>query len=314
MAEEQPTSDLVTVTDTDYLDEDPPIRNQQYVCLSFINPEEVIKDKEAYFLRDFFDQYIARNVELVDGLEKLYPDKQDELRSIKEQYNIFFDADKIDSEYKAFKSIHDSRISSRYMQENNLRTCIRGIKVRGSYETLKEAQIRAEVLKRKDNNKHNIYVAQVGCWCPLGGNPDEIDTEYNETQLNTLMREYNKNREKTEIFFNDRKNDLIERTKKHNERISFFNALIKDANATFNEDEEDDDTTDDGVDETSSDDDTDDDTDDDDDHDDNKDNEDNEDTIEHDPRSQTEGESSNSLSTPPTIPDLSTDDPWVSRK
>lgn len=224
--------DLVKVSETDYLEEDPAIRNQQYVCLSFLNPEEVIQDKESYFISDFLSQYVSRNDELMKGLEVLFPDKKDELRSIREQYNIFFDTEKVDTEYKAYKIQHESRISSKYLQENSLRNCVRGVKVRGSYETLREAQVRAEVLKRKDNNKHNIYIAQVGCWCPLSANPEEIDTEYNETQLNTLMREYNKNQEQSAHFFNDRKNDLMQRTQLHNE-------VIKEENAKLNDDNED---------------------------------------------------------------------------
>ena len=212
-------SNLVKVSEQDYLDEDPSIRNQQYVCLSFINPEEVIEDKESYYINEFMDKYVTRNQELFKGLETMFPDKMDELRSIREQYNIFFDSEKIDVEYRTFKLQNESRISSKYMQENNLVNCVRGVKVRGSYETLQEAQIRAEVLKRKDNNKHNIYVAQVGCWCPLSVNPDEIDTEYNETQLNTLMKEYNKNQEQSTQFFNERKTDLMDRAKVYSENL-----------------------------------------------------------------------------------------------
>lgn len=212
-------SDLIKVSEHDYLEEDPSIRNQQYVCLSFLNPEEVLKDKESYFISEFMEKYVERNNELLQGLETMFPEKKDELRSIREQYNVFFDVEKIDQEYRAFKVQNDSRISSKYMQENKLVNCVRGVKVRGSYETLQEAQIRAEVLKRKDNDKHNIYIAQVGCWCPLSANPDEIDTEYNETQLNTLMKEYNKNQEQSANFFNERKTDLIERTKARNENI-----------------------------------------------------------------------------------------------
>ena len=36
-------------TKVDYLDEDEPLRNQNYVCVSFLNPEDVIKNKEAYY-------------------------------------------------------------------------------------------------------------------------------------------------------------------------------------------------------------------------------------------------------------------------
>ena len=31
-------------TETDYLDIDPPINGQNYVCLSFVSPEDIIED------------------------------------------------------------------------------------------------------------------------------------------------------------------------------------------------------------------------------------------------------------------------------
>ena len=35
----------------DLLDEDKPIAEQKFVCLSFISPEYVIKNKELFFLK-----------------------------------------------------------------------------------------------------------------------------------------------------------------------------------------------------------------------------------------------------------------------
>lgn len=206
------SENMIPVSETDFLEEDQAIRGQNYACLSFLSPEDVLKDKESYFVASFLEKYVERNNELMNGLELLFSDKSDEIRSIKEQYNIYFDGSKIDEEYKAFKKENESKISEKYLQENNFRTCVRGVKVRGTYETLKEAQIRAEVLKRKDNNKHNIYIAQVGCWCPWSANPDDIQSpEYSETQLNTLMNEYMKNQQNKDEFYNERKEELMKR-------------------------------------------------------------------------------------------------------
>jgi hypothetical protein len=59
----------------------------------------------------------------------------------------------------------------------------------------------------------------VGCWCPWSANPDEIQSgEYSETELNTLMKEYKKNCENKEIFYNERKKDLLERTREETEQ------------------------------------------------------------------------------------------------
>ena len=211
--------EIVPVSKEDFLDQDPAIRGQNYVCVSFLSPEDVIKSKEAYFISSFLDDFVKKNNELMNGLETMFPEKKNEIRSIREQYASHFDTSSINDEYKSFKNDNEIEISNKYSQENNFQTSIRGIKIRGTYETLKEAEIRAEVLKRMDNNTHNIYIAQVGCWCPWAVNPDEIsDAEYTETQLNTLMKEYKKNNEDKELFYNERKKDLMDRTKEENEK------------------------------------------------------------------------------------------------
>ena len=217
---ESETNERVNVSKKDFLEQDPQIRGQNYVCLSFLSPDDVIKSKDAYIISAYMKSLCQRNTELVNGLEVLFPDKTNEIRSIKEQYSVFFDSNSIDEDFKSFKIENEIDISNKFSEENNYQTSIRGIKIRGTYETQKEAEIRAEVLKRIDNNFHNIYIAQVGCWCPWSANPDEIqDGEYSETELNTLMREYKKNCENKDIFYNERKKELIERTHKqtHND-------------------------------------------------------------------------------------------------
>ena len=210
---------LIPTKEIDYLDEDPPIRGQNYACISFLSPEDVLKEKESYYIEAFLKKYVERNLELMNGLEVLFSDKKDELRSIKEQYDIYFNSEKIDKEYKSFKKINENEISEKYSKENNFKTNIRGIKIRGAYDTLREAEIRSEVLKKKESSKHNIYIAQVGCWCPWDPNPDEIlDPIHSESELNTLMSEYNKNKEMNDEYYNSRKHDLIKRTEEENEK------------------------------------------------------------------------------------------------
>ena len=42
------TANVTSVKEVDYLDEDKPIRGQNYVLLSFLSPEDVLVNKEAY--------------------------------------------------------------------------------------------------------------------------------------------------------------------------------------------------------------------------------------------------------------------------
>ena len=208
------------VSTQDFLEQDDAIRGQNYVCLSFISPEDVIRSKESYFIKEYMKKYTERNEELINGLSALFPDKSDEIRSVKEQYSIYFDNESIVEDYGNFKVDNEVMISAMYSKENNSQSNVRGVKVRGTYETLQEAQHKAEILKRKDGNKFNIYVAQVGCWCPWSANPNEIENaEYSETQLNSMMQEYSKNKENKEIFYNERKQELVERAKQKAQTI-----------------------------------------------------------------------------------------------
>jgi len=86
---------------------------------------------------------------------------------------------------------------------------VRGIKVRGVFDTLREAQVRAEVLK-KMGDKFDIFVGQVGCWCPWSPNPQEMqDQQYTETHLNELMHQYQDNMSVRDQVFQDRKDTKV---------------------------------------------------------------------------------------------------------
>ena len=41
----------------DLLDEDKPIAEQKYACLSFISPEKIIKQKDVFFFEQFIKTY-----------------------------------------------------------------------------------------------------------------------------------------------------------------------------------------------------------------------------------------------------------------
>ena len=41
----------------DLLDEDKAIAEQKFVCLSFVSPEKILKNKEQYFFSKFVEQY-----------------------------------------------------------------------------------------------------------------------------------------------------------------------------------------------------------------------------------------------------------------
>jgi hypothetical protein len=74
-------------------------------------------------------------------------------------------------------------------KENN--KTLTGLKVRGVYDTHKEASVRAQVLRRKDPS-FNVFVGQVGYWLPWDPECESIaEQEFQENQLNELVKKYN---------------------------------------------------------------------------------------------------------------------------
>lgn len=208
-------TDTVSTKEVDYLDEDKAIRGQNYVLLSFVSPEDVIVNKEAYYFTRFLNQFSKDMQTLFTGLQAKYPDAKDLVETVKTNHLYISDPKEMDDQYKYFKSAHSADIESEYHRENNFQTSIRGLKVRGVFDTLDEAKNRSEFLKKVDN-KFDIFIGQVGCWCPWSPNPNDLQNqEYSETQLNTLMKKYKENMENKDIVFEQRKQQHIDLAKKN---------------------------------------------------------------------------------------------------
>ena len=208
MSAEESTN-VTSVKEVDYLDEDKPIRGQNFVLLSFLSPEDVLVNKEAYMFSKFITKFSSDMTALLDGISSKYSDSKDFVDSIKENNSYIFNPKDMSEQYGFFKSVNNQDLETSYHRDNNFITSIRGIKVRGVFDTIDEAKNRSEFIKKLDN-KFNIYIAQVGCWCPWSPNPDCLENqEYAETQLNTLMKEYKKNMNDKDVVFENRKSSLF---------------------------------------------------------------------------------------------------------
>ena len=200
---------VTSVKEVDYLDEDKPIRGQNFVLLSFLSPEDVLVNKEAYMFSKFLTKFSSDMTVLLDGISAKYSDSKDFVDSVKENNAHIFNPKDMSEQYGFYKSVNNDELESSYHRDNNFTTSIRGIKVRGVFDTIEEAKNRSEFVKKIDN-KFNIYIAQVGCWCPWSPNPDCLENqEYAETQLNTLMKEYKKNMNDKDVVFESRKASLF---------------------------------------------------------------------------------------------------------
>jgi hypothetical protein len=223
----------------DFLDEDTEIPGQRYVLLSFISPEKVLEKKDLFFFNKFLQSYEVewkvKNLEkfMVDVVKHINDQLDDRARELEKndqfdsaqicrknrlivddvmsQYSSFvqnnrkdINKTKLAEAYDDFMYSNKDKLEKEYHALNDFHTTIRGVKVRGVFSNPKEAELKAKKLQNKDKY-HNIFMGEVGKWTPWDPNPYEVhDQEYNNDQLNNLMKKYKENEDSREKFFDER--------------------------------------------------------------------------------------------------------------
>jgi hypothetical protein len=197
----------------DLLDEDQALAGQKFVCLSFLSPEKILKQKEQFFFEQFIKQYdLFKSLEKFTqflnfvsykykiSFEKLQSDLEDFAKQ--EQENIFNIS--LYAEYKTYIDHNEEKLEMLFNQENKFQTSTRGSKVRGCFPSQEEAEMRCKILRELDPN-HDILVGPVGIWVPW--HPEAYKTgkvEYLESELNELMNEKQKNEKAAKTEFDKR--------------------------------------------------------------------------------------------------------------
>ena len=171
----------------DYLDVDTQVPGQNFVCISFISPEHVLKQKDRFF----FNSYI-KSLEVNDsGVASVKPDE-------------------FEKNFDDYVSVNSQELEEEFHKKHDFQTTVRGVKVRGTYNTIDEANKRAADIQRLDRN-FNVFVGQVGYWLPFDAEPSDVaNNEYLEKDLNELMKQYKSNQIKKEVFYQEQ----IDETKK----------------------------------------------------------------------------------------------------
>ena len=115
----------------------------------------------------------------------------------------------IQESYETFLFKNRKKLEDDFFAKNNFRTTMRGLKIRGCYDTYAEAGLRAKTLQKLDPS-FNVYVGQVGFWLPWDPATTEVQSqEYAEDQLNTLMKGYKENESKKDEFFEEQKRERL---------------------------------------------------------------------------------------------------------
>jgi hypothetical protein len=187
----------------DYLEVDPPIPGQNYVCLSFVSPEDMIKKRSLFEVRQFIESVFAR-VHITDADAEA--DAEADLDKEKSKIATFDQlkgALTMDG-YLDYAVKHEAANERLFNEQNDYKTSVRGVKVRGTFDTLKEAQRKAKVLQGRDPT-FNVFVGAMGYWLPWDPNPDNVENqEFANQQLNEIVKKYKENKQsKDEVWEND---------------------------------------------------------------------------------------------------------------
>lgn len=211
----------------DLLDEDKAIAGQKFACMSFISPEQILKQKEMYFFEKFikkwdFSKCMDKFLQFLNfvsykyhvDFEKLTNDFKEFSKDEKD--NLV--ATTMEDEYKNFLDENEEDLQKKFDEEFKFQTSIRGIKIRGVFPSQQEAELRCKMLRQADPN-HDVYVGPVGMWVPF--HPEAYKTgrvEYMEETLNELMSEKKKNEEKAKDEFDKRVKEAKEKAIEDNKK------------------------------------------------------------------------------------------------
>ena len=199
----------------DFLEADAQVRGQNFVCLSFISPEKVLKNKEVFKVTKFLE-FLFKDSNSVDSEGKVNPTHVSPAQKmLKDPSSITYDS--VSEMYEDWKYTRDEDLEASFAEKNDFHTTTRGLKVRGVYETEREAKVRAQVLQRKDPAFH-VFVGQVGYWLPWDPSADGVaEQEYTEGALNDLVKKYKENLQQRDDHYEEVKREKLERIRKENE-------------------------------------------------------------------------------------------------
>jgi hypothetical protein len=203
----------------DLLEEDKPIAGQKFVCVSFVSPENILKQKNVFFFEEFlkkweFNKSMEKFLQFLNFLSYKYnisfEDVSNDFKEFVKEEKDTLAKTTMEDEYKTFMDTNEAELEKEFNRAHNFQTSTRGLKIRGSYPTMEEAELRCKMLREIDPH-HDIMVGPVGMWMPW--EPEAYKTgrvEYMEEELNQLMHEKTKNEANAKTAFEQR----IKETKK----------------------------------------------------------------------------------------------------
>ncbi len=200
----------------DLCDEDPVLPGSKFACMSFVSPDKILQKKELFYFQKFlhtwdFTKSMSKFYDFLNflsykyniPLETLTADYQDYVKEEKTKLT----KDSIEQDYATYMDKNEEELQAQFDKENEFQTSVRGLKIRGCFNTQEEAENHCKKLRTLDPN-HDIYVGPVGVWIPW--DPDAYKTgriEFMEEELNKLHQEKIKNETQAKEEFEKRIRD-----------------------------------------------------------------------------------------------------------
>lgn len=197
----------------DLCDEDSPLAGQKFFCASFASPEKILKNREMFLFDKFVQQwdYSRSMSKFFDFLNFAAYKYNLKIEQLSADFNEFLKEEKsrmdehsVEDDYKTFLDKNEDALNTTFNRQNAFQTSVRGVKVRGVFNTQDEAEMRCKKLREVDPH-HDIFVGPVGMWIPW--DPDAYKTgrvEFIEEELNQLHKEKLKNEELAKQEFETR--------------------------------------------------------------------------------------------------------------
>jgi hypothetical protein len=200
----------------DLCDEDAPIAGQKFACMSFVSPENILKQREGFLFDEFIKQWeftksMSKFGDFINFLAYKYNIQLEDLTTDFNEFSVAEEAklreETFESHFRTFCDKNEERLNLQFNREHAFQTSTRGLKVRGVFNTQEEAELRCKKLREVDPH-HDIFVGPVGMWIPW--DPDAYKTgriEFMEEELNQLHNEKLKNEERAKQAFDQRVKD-----------------------------------------------------------------------------------------------------------
>jgi len=200
----------------DLLSVDPPLAEQSYVCMSFVSPDKILKQKNAFLFERFVKNFDLEksSKKFVQFLNFISYKYNLNFNKVMDDFNDFLKSEQpklvettIEDDFKNFLDANEKTLEQEFNQLVNFQTSTHGVKVRGVFPSQEEAGMRCKMLREIDPN-HDIYVGPVGVWVPW--EPEAYRTgkvDYMEDELNQLMHKKMENENEAKKHFDQRVNE-----------------------------------------------------------------------------------------------------------